>query len=200
MADPCLVEQLEPVPEGFCLVGSCALPEQSDEALNALEQVIEYASGHFDVIVSNGPAFWDDKHMALLERAGKILFVLDQRISSARATQKAFDVCMRCGLAASPFLFLLNKCGRQSQLTYMDVTCATQGAPCKELPDGGRAVGEYLEARQALCLFDEGNDLALELSDLMTEILPGCNVMKGVKQGRRFSRLLFGKKHRKGDK
>ena len=200
VADPCLVEQLEPVPEGFCLVGSCALPEQSDEALNALEQVIEYASGHFDVIVSNGPAFWDDKHMALLERAGKILFVLDQRISSARATQKAFDVCMRCGLAASPFLFLLNKCGRQSQLTYMDVTCATQGAPCKELPDGGRAVGEYLEARQALCLFDEGNDLALELSDLMTEILPGCNVMKGVKQGRRFSRLLFGKKHRKGDK
>ena len=82
----------------------------------------------------------------------------------------------------------------------MDVTCATQGASCKELPDGGRAVGEYLEARQALCLFDEGNDLALELSDLMTEILPGCNVMKGVKQGRRFSRLLFGKKHRKGDK
>ena len=199
-ADPCLVEQLEPVPEGFCLVGSCTLPEQSDEALNALEQVIEYASGHFDVIVSNGPAFWDDKHMALLERAGKILFVLDQRISSARAAQKAFDVCMRCGLAASPFLFLLNKCGRQSQLTYMDVTCATQGAPCKELPDGGRAVGEYLEARQALCLFDEGNNLALELSDLMTEILPGCNVMKGVKQGRRFSRLLFGKKHRKGDK
>ena len=199
-ADPCLVEQLEPVPEGFCLVGSCTLPEQSDEALNALEQVIEYASGHFDVIVSNGPAFWDDKHMALLERAGKILFVLDQRISSARAAQKAFDVCMRCGLAASPFLFLLNKCGRQSQLTYMDVTCATQGAPCKELPDGGRAVGEYLEARQALCLFDEENDLALELSDLMTEILPGCNVMKGVKQGRRFSRLLFGKKHRKGDK
>ena len=199
-ADPCLVEQLEPVPEGFCLVGSCTLPEQSDEALNALEQVIEYASSHFDVIVSNGPAFWDDKHMALLERAGKILFVLDQRISSARAAQKAFDVCMRCGLAASPFLFLLNKCGRQSQLTYMDVTCATQGAPCKELPDGGRAVGEYLEARQALCLFDEGNDLALELSDLMTEILPGCNVMKGVKQGRRFSRLLFGKKHRKGDK
>ena len=199
-ADSCLVAQLEPVPEGFCLVGSCTLPEQSDEALNALEQVIEYASGHFDVIVSNGPAFWDDKHMALLERAGKILFVLDQRISSARAAQKAFDVCMRCGLAASPFLFLLNKCGRQSQLTYMDVTCATQGAPCKELPDGGRAVGEYLEARQALCLFDEGNELALELSDLMTEILPGCNVMKGVKQGRRFSRLLFGKKHRKGDK
>ena len=197
--DPCLVTQLEPVPEGFCLVGSCALPEQSDDALNALEQVIEYASGHFDVIVSNGPAFWDDKHMALLEHAGKILFVLDQRISSARAAQKAFDVCMRCGLAASPFLFLLNKCGRQAQLTYMDVTCATQGAPCKELPDGGRAVGEYLEARQALCLFDEGNDLALELSDLMTEILPGCNVMKGVKQGRRFSRLLFGKKHRKGD-
>lgn len=198
-ADPCLVEQLEPVPEGFCLVGSCALPEQSDEVLNALDQVLEYASGYFDVIISNGPAFWDDKHMALLERAGKILFVLDQRISSARAAQKAFDVCMRCGLAASPFLFLLNKCGRQAQLTYMDVTCAMQGAPCKELPDGGRAIGEYLEARQALCLFDEGNDLALELSDLMTEILPGCNVMKGVKQSRRFSRLLFGKKHRKGD-
>ena len=196
--DPCSISQVEPAPEGFYLVSSCELPEQTEEVAHTYAQVFDSLAGNFDVIISNGPVSWDDQHVSLLERAGKIFFVLDQRTSSARAAQKAFDLCLRCGLAASPFLFLLNKCTRQSQLTYLDITCAMQGATCKELPYGGRFVGEYLESQQAGSLLDEGNEFATSLLEIMTDVLPGCNVMKGVKQKSRSPRLFFGKKRRKG--
>ena len=196
--DPCRISQAEPAPEGFYLISSCELPEQAEETAQAYAQVFDSLAGSFDVIISNGPVSWDDQHISLLERAGKIFFVLDQRTSSARAAQKAFDLCLRCGLAASPFLFLLNKCTRQSQLTYLDITCAMQGATCKELPYGGRFVGEYLESQQAGSLLDEGNEFATSLLEIMADVLPGCNVMKGVKQKTRSPRLFFGKKRRKG--
>ena len=196
--DPCRISQAEPTPEGFYLISSCELPEQAEETAQAYAQVFDSLAGSFDVIISNGPVSWDDQHVSLLERAGKIFFVLDQRTSSARAAQKAFDLCLRCGLAASPFLFLLNKCTRQSQLTYLDITCAMQGATCKELPYGGRFVGEYLESQQAGSLLDEGNEFATSLLEIMADVLPGCNVMKGVKQKTRSPRLFFGKKRRKG--
>lgn len=196
-SNPSLVEQIEPTNEGFCLVGACESPEQSEDVLEALEHVFKQAETCFEVIVSNGPRFWNEQHMTLLERAGKIFFVLDQRMSSARATQKAFDLCIQCGLAASPFLFLLNKCNRQTQLTYLDVTCATHGSLCRELPDGGRLVAEYLEAHQAAYLFDEGNDFAFALFDVVAEVLPGCNSAKEMKQHSRFPHFLFGKKRRK---
>ena len=195
--NPDLIERIEPGREGFCLVGACDLPERSEDLTNKVNAVLEHADSRFDVIISNGPCSWDDQHVALLERAGKVLFVLDQRASSARAAQKAFDLCMRCGLAASPFLFLLNKCNRQAQLTYLDVTCAMQGATCKELPDGGRAVGEYFETCQAGNLLDERNVFASAVLDVVTDILPGCNILKGVKQASRPARFFFGRKKRK---
>ncbi len=199
LADPQRIRHVNGGPEGFALVAACALPEQSEAVVERLGEVFDAAAAHFDVIVSNGPAFWNDQHMALLERAGKILFVVDQRLGSVKAAQRAFDLCMRCGLASSPFLFLLNKCGKQAQLTSLDVTCAIQGAPCKELPDGGRLISEYLEAKQAMELLEEGNCFAEAIRDLMMDILPGCNVLKGLKQPHRSPFSFFSRKRRKED-
>lgn len=194
---PCEIAQLQPTPEGFYFVSSCDTPEQSEDVQANLQQILHTAFATFDVVIANGPTTWNDSHIELLEQAGKIFFVLDQRLSSVHSAQKAFDLCMRCGLAASPFLFLLNKCTKQSALTYLDVTCATQGTPCKELPDGGRLVSEYLEARQASCLFEEKNNLARVLFDIVADTLPGCNVLNNTRQSRRAPRFLRGKKRRR---
>ena len=91
-------------------------------------------------------------------------------------------------------LFVLTQ---QSQLTSLDVTCAMQGSACKEMPDGGRAVGEYLEAKQAVDLLDEENCFAEAVRDLMMDVLPGCSVLKGLKQPRKAPFSLFGRRKRK---
>lgn len=195
--NPRRVREIEPGPEGFVLVGACALPEQSEQVLEAMERIFDEAASCFDVIVSNGPFLWNEQQIVLLERAGKILFVVDHRLGAARAAQKAFDLCLRCGLASSPFLFLLNKCGKQASLSSLDITCAVQGATCKELPDGGRMVKEYLEAQQAADLLDDGNPFAIALRDELMDVLPGCSVLKGLERSRRAPFSLFSRKKRK---
>lgn len=197
LEDPSCIRKLEAGPEGFALITACQQPEHSEQVMENLDCFFAQAASCFDVIVSNGPTFWNDQHMALLERAGKIFFVLDQRIHGAKAAQKAFDLCARCGLATSPFLFLLNKCGRQPQLTSLDIACAVQGAQCRELPDGGREVSEYCEAGQGADLLDEGNCLAEALRELLMDVLPGCSVLKGLKPLRRSPFSLFSRKCRK---
>ena len=196
--NPRLLSELNPEKEGFSLVAACSSLEAAESAAGHLTEIVDAAAPFFDVIVANCPACWAEQQIALLERAAKVLFVLDQRASAIVAAQRAFDLCLRCGLASAPFLFMLNRCGRNAPLSSIDVGCSLKGARCVELPDGGRAVAECLAARQASALADDGNPLYEALETALMDVLPQCGVLKDINRGARlaFSPLSLFKKGR----
>lgn len=127
----------------------------------------------FDVIVANTGAAWREEHALLLERSSKALFLVDQRASSLRACKHAFELCARCGIATSPFVFVANRCMKGAPLSSIDVSCAMQGAHAVELREGGRDVEELLSAGMPLDLVADRNDLCISLEQVLADLLPG---------------------------
>lgn len=129
-----------------CIVAAPRRLERSEEVSSQVGSVIDSLSTHFDVIVANTGAHWGEHTAALLERSSKALFLVDQRASSLRTCKHALELCSRCGIAASPFLFALNRCSKRSPLSSIDVSCALQGAQVFELSEGGSEVEEMLSS------------------------------------------------------
>ena len=94
-----------------------------------------------------------------------------------RACKHALDLCARCGVAAGPFKFALNRCTKGAPLTAMDVSCALQGAPVFELKDGGREVEEYLGGGAAADLLDSGNEFCESVVRMVEQLLPGSALL-----------------------
>ena len=126
----------------------------------------------FDVIVANTGAAWREEHAVLLERSSKALFLVDQRASSLRACKHAIELCARCGIATSPFVFVANRCAKGAPFSSIDVSCAMQGAHAVELREGGPDVEGLLSAGMPLDLVADRNDLCASLEQLLADILP----------------------------
>jgi pilus assembly protein CpaE len=172
LAAPSRIEAL--VPQGR-LPAILACPrhlEQSEAVLQQLPRIIDDVRSRFDVVVVNTGANWGDSHMQLLEAGSNSLFVLDQRPSSIRSCQHALELCARCGVAAQPFLFAINRCSRSSLFSSIDVSCALQGAHVVELQEGGRDVEELLGSGQPLELIDSNNALCVSIRRFLDEMLP----------------------------
>ena len=181
-----------------------AAPERLEDAeavVQAAPQLLDELVKRFDVIVCNTGAAWAEQHAVLLERSSKALFLVDQRPSSLRACQHALDLCVRCGIATSPFLFALNRCAKNAPLTSIDVSCALQGAHVAEVKNGGRDVEELLGAGMPLDLLESKNDLCTSLERLLLEVLPNASAAASESLfGTRGSglRLLKGRRSRRG--
>ena len=176
--------------------------ESSEEVVRQLPALLEQLSCLFDVIVVNTGASWAEQHAALLERSSVALFLIDQRVSSVRACRHALELCARCGIAATPFQYALNRCAKGAPLTLMDVSSALQGAPVFELKEGGRDVEDYLSAGAAKELIEAKNEFTKSVERVMERLLPaGIRVLPenstiaDEKQGlRRRARHLSGKR------
>jgi pilus assembly protein CpaE len=152
-----------------------AAPAHVDAAEAVIDQAAELIDGlrtRFDVIVANTGAAWAEQHAVLLERSSKVLFLVDQRRTSIRATRRALDLCGRCGIAVNPFVFALNGCGKGAPLTSIDVSCALKGSEVRELRDGGPDVEDLLAAGAPLELVEYGNGLCESLLAVLADMLP----------------------------
>ena len=146
--------------------------EMAESIAHAVPALLELLSPSFDVIVANTGASWAEQHAALFERSTAVLFLIDQRSSSVRASRHALDLCARCGIATGQFQFALNRCAKGAPLSSIDVSFALQGATVQELRDGGRDVEDYLSAGAVTELIDSGNELCLSLQRLLATLLP----------------------------
>ena len=158
-----------------------AAPVHVDSAEAVVDQAADLIDGlrtRFDIIVANTGAAWAEQHAVLLERASKVLFLVDQRQTSIRTTRRALDLCARCGIAVNPFVFALNGCGKGAPLTSMDVSCALKGAEVRELRDGGPDIEDLLAANAPLELLDCGNALCESLLSVLADMLPAEQAQK----------------------
>ena len=187
LADPGLLD----APADAGVPALVAAPHRLElaEALAAqLPRLLEEASARFDVVVVNTGASWSEGHALVIERSARTLFLVDQRASSVRACRHALELCARCGIATGSFLFLLNRCAKGVPFTSLDVSCALQGAPVRELRDGGPAVEELLGSGLAQTLASERNDLRESLGAVLDGLLPGGSSGRGAGRGRKRGR------------
>lgn len=146
--------------------------EQSEVVAGGLSHVIDEVSNRFDAIVVNTSSHWDESLAQLLERSSQVLFLVDQRAVSLRASKHALEMCSRCGIATTPFVFAVNRCSKNALFSSFDVACSLGGTRAVELRDGGKEVDELLGAGLPLDLIDSRNDLCLSLERVLLDLLP----------------------------
>ena len=171
--------------------------EQSEVIAEGLLRIIDEASSRFDVVVVNTSSHWDEMLAQLLERSSHVLFLVDQRAASLRASKHALEMCARCGIATTPFVFAVNRCSKNALLSSFDVACSLGGSRAVELKEGGKEVDELLGAGLPLDLIDSRNDLCLSLERALLDILP--NDAEGSASGAlgpsaRSKRFSFGRR------
>ncbi len=149
----------------------------------------------FDAVVVNTGAMWADGHAAVLEAADAVVFVMDKRPSSLRATVHAVELCARLGIATTGFLFVVNRYEKTSLLTAVDASCALHGARVVELADGGRDVDELLGAGYPDELLGSKNAFVEGVREILTEVLPErrAEALRGQKGVLKRRRSLFGR-------
>ncbi|MCF0232182.1 MAG: hypothetical protein HUJ63_07945, partial [Enterococcus sp.] len=109
-----------------------------------LLDLMDIALSKFQLVLVNTGAYWTEQHAVLLEHCYKSIFVIDQRVSSLRSCKHAVELCSRCGIASSAFVYLVNKASKNSLFTAVDVSCAFSQAPAYEIQDSGTQVEEML--------------------------------------------------------
>ena len=159
--------------------------ELAEVLVERLPGLLDALSPRFDVIIVNTGCCWGEHHAMLLERSACTLFLVDQRASSVRSCTHALDLCRRCGIATSSFVFALNRCARGALFTSVDVSCALQGAHVAELREGGSMVEELLGAGMAFDLADQGNDFCESVDVLLDDVLPARSGSRSGRGGRR---------------
>ena len=161
-----------PYSEGApCVLAAPRRLEQSEALSGRIGALVDSVSPCFDVIVANTGASWSEHHAALLERSSKALMVVDQRSSSLRACKHALELCSRCGIATTPFSFVVNRCSKRSLFSSIDVSCAMQGANAFELQDGGMEVEEMLGSGLACDLARSRNAFVQSVRELLDALL-----------------------------
>lgn len=161
-----------PYSEGvLCVLAAPRRLEQSEALSGQVGALVDSVLPFFDVVVANTGANWGEQHAALLERSSKVLMIVDQRSSSLRACRHALELCSRCGIATTPFSFVVNRCSKRSLFSSIDVSCAMQGANAFELQDGGSEVEEALGSGLACDLARSRNAFAQSVRDLLDVLL-----------------------------
>ena len=160
--------------ESGCLDLICApkYAETAEVLTSKVVPAIETLRSKYDLIILNTGSSWSDLQIELIELSSAVLFMVDQRTSSIKASKQALDLCLRCGIATKHFNFILNKCSRKANYTIEDVSFALGGLPVFELADGGREVADMLGAGLAAELAAEENPLIIDLTDLLRLALP----------------------------
>ena len=169
---PDLVESLPTQGDMPALVAAPARMELAERMIPHIPQVLAALSRRFDVIIANTGASWGEQHALMLERASKALFLIEQSASSLRASKHAVDLCGRCGIATSPFVFAVNHFSKSAPLSPIDASCALRGAQAVELADGGRDIEDFISAGCIADLFELDNDFVLSVQEALAGLLP----------------------------
>lgn len=181
------------------IIGAPRRLERAETIAADVPQLLDALRGSFDVVIANTGSLWGEQHAAVLEQSSKALFLIDQRPSSLRACQHALELCARCGIATSPFLFAANRCGRGALYTSIDVSCALRGAQAVELAEGGPDVEDALAAGQPGELVEDRNDLCESIRDVLEGVLPGCaERLAAAEAASPRPRRLFGRRRARG--
>ena len=179
------------------VLGALASPERAEACEERFPAVLAEALRFFDVVVVNTGASFGEVQATLIDRATRVLYVLDQRPFGIRVASGVLNLCSRCGIATGAFTFLVNRCHRGGLYTGADVAGAL-GYAATELPDGGLEAEELTAAGRTSDLLVACNPLAREMQTVMDGLLgagesASAPRSRGRRRGLRMKSLFSGR-------
>ena len=186
------------------VLGALHAPEQAERCAEVFAAFLDEVSRVFDVVVVDTATWWSEVHGVLIDRATRVLYVLDQRPSAVQTALRALELCSRCGMATGAFSFVLNRCRRGALYGTADIAGALPGFPIAEVRDGGLEVEELAASGRAADLFAAYNAMAVSVEDLVHPMLPGAKATEEVpnvqaKRWRQVKRQRAGALRGRGD-
>ncbi len=170
LSNPAKLDRLPRTEKLPALIAPPKQVEQADLLEGKMEFLLAELQSRFELVVVNTGGSWTEQTLDLIERSNRTIMLMDQRTSSIRSCQHAYDLCLRCGIATGSLLFLLNRCSKKSPFTSLDISCALQGASVIEVRDGGYEVEELLASGLATELVQSKNWLARSVRDIWDDI------------------------------
>lgn len=102
--------------------------------------VLRFLAEHFDYVVVDCPASYDDRTLTILEHADQIVVVLTPEIGAVKNTSVFFDLADKLGLAPEKLHVVLNRANSEVGIAAAEIERALQQPVNLRLMSGGRAV------------------------------------------------------------
>ena len=134
--------------------------------------MVAQSSENFDVIVVNTGSCWSDVHANLMKISSLSLFLIDQRVSSVRGCKHAIELAERLNISSQSFKFALNRCGKKSALSAIDVQPTFGVTDVFELAEGSLEVEEKMCLGAVMDLVNQRNPLSMSVYEMLKIACP----------------------------
>ena len=193
-------ELSQPAAGRVLLVRSSAPPEYCELSQQALAEAVPAISDLSDlVVVSVGP-HWADAHASVIELAGSVVMLMDQRTSSVAGCKTALGLCVRLGIPSSRITFALNRCSKRMRITSVDCAMALGVSEVIEIEDGGDEVEDCMSVGRPSALLAGQGRFVQSVEELLAHSVPGLELPRAEARSKRerqvgtgLMRGLFGK-------
>ena len=155
-----------------CILQAPRSLESFEVVAPRINDLLEQGSHIFDVIVVNTGSCWSDVHANLMKVSSLSLFLIDQRVSSVRGCKHALELAERLNISKQSFKFALNRCGKKSALSAVDVQPTLCVNDVFELAEGSLEVEEKMCLGAVTDLVQQRNPLSTSVFEMLKIACP----------------------------
>ena len=163
---------IEGAKEGPCVLQAPRSLESFEVVAPKINELVAQGSQVFDVVVINTGSCWSDVHANLMRVSSLSLFLIDQRVSSVRGCKHAIELAERLNISSQSFKFALNRCGKRSCLSAVDVQPTFGVNDVFELADGSLEVEEKMCLGAVTDLVKKRNPLSMSVLEMLKIACP----------------------------
>lgn len=177
-------KKLPPLNDALLLIEAAPRPEQAEELVQQIPQMISNLRCAADIVLINTSCLWDEAAAVLARSVDKLVICMDQRATSVSAARQVVDLCIRLQIPSTRLHYLLNRCARNAPLTSIDASLAMGGVDIITICDGGSDVDELLSLGCPLEVLSSQTQLRQSLKDLAECLM--AKPSEGMWQGEAF--------------
>lgn len=158
--------------DGPCILQAPRSLESFEVVAPRINELLAQGSQAFEAIVVNTGSCWSDVHANLMRISSLSLFLIDQRVSSVRGCKHALELAERLNISSQSFKFALNRCGKKSALSAVDVQPTFGVNDVFELAEGSLEVEEKMCLGAVMDLVKQRNPLSMSVFEMLKIACP----------------------------
>lgn len=184
--------------ENMTLWGPCASPELSETVFPHIQELLSYCSQHFDVVIVDTPATWNDASAQALQSCDRLLLVSDDFSSSTSSLVRMAALAVRLGVARARIVRLSNNCdaNKKEETLLLRAHVGLEAARSYRIFDGGIDIADLLDSGNAKELLSLGGDFAESLQLCLARTLDELGCLPDSKEAKRAKSLVVPRRAR----
>jgi pilus assembly protein CpaE len=171
-----------------------ASPENSLESLNdrsaELGTLLDKMTAQYECVVVDMPRRVDRYTRPVLERATRVVLVVQQTLSHLRDAKRMLQIFSHHGLRHEQILVVVNRCEKNSPISMDDVQRALHGIEVVGIPSDFKTVAESINLGVPMYEHARGSTITKALMSLATSLGGRPVQAAGGLLGKAFSNLL----------